>query len=156
MIKLKSIKNRNKCRKSWIHHSYWTIEEVMKLLQDNKGRKVITHNKVEIRLKSHKNILFLNKQHSCKICKLPVTYVALEKLQKDIKMYHFNYYTIHPKTKQEILFNVDHIIPKSKGGSDIITNMQLTCEICNTVKGNKISIFNYWLERIKGLFKWKK
>lgn len=34
--------------------------------------------------------------------------------------------------------NIDHIIPKSKGGSDSIENLQATHKVCNFKKGNKI------------------
>ncbi|BAY45332.1 hypothetical protein SAMD00079811_29350 [Scytonema sp. HK-05] len=32
---------------------------------------------------------------------------------------------------------IDHIKPKSKGGSDRISNLTLACERCNLAKGNK-------------------
>ena len=34
--------------------------------------------------------------------------------------------------------NVDHIIPKSKGGTDNLDNLQFTHKGCNSKKGNKI------------------
>ena len=35
------------------------------------------------------------------------------------------------------IFEVDHIIPRSKGGSDHMENLQLLCPHCNRVKGNR-------------------
>ena len=34
--------------------------------------------------------------------------------------------------------NVDHIKPKSNGGSDMMINYQLTCYPCNSMKGNPV------------------
>ena len=34
-------------------------------------------------------------------------------------------------------FEIDHIIPKSKGGQDAVENLQLICSYCNRVKGNR-------------------
>ena len=34
-------------------------------------------------------------------------------------------------------FSVDHIVPKAKGGTDHLDNLQLLCSACNSTKGTK-------------------
>lgn len=75
----------------------------------------------------------LNK--TCVCCGIEGTIIAMEKDEKDIS-YHFNMYGIDSKGK-EILFTKDHIIPKSKGGKNNISNYQTMCVVCNGKKSNK-------------------
>ena len=35
---------------------------------------------------------------------------------------------------------IDHVIPKAKGGRDSIENLQLLCQKCNREKGTSISL----------------
>ena len=44
-------------------------------------------------------------------------------------------------------FEIDHIIPTSKGGGDYFENYQLLCGNCNRVKGNKP--MEYLLSKLK-------
>lgn len=39
---------------------------------------------------------------------------------------------------QEVRMTLDHIIPKSKGGKDNHSNLQILCEQCNSKKADKI------------------
>ena len=44
-------------------------------------------------------------------------------------------------------FEVDHVIPKSKGGSDADENLQLLCGNCNRIKGKKTQ--EYLISRVR-------
>ncbi len=44
--------------------------------------------------------------------------------------------------KKDVPLQIEHIYPKSKGGSDRVSNLTLGCVECNTDKGNKdISVY---------------
>ena len=70
--------------------------------------------------KVHKNYLYGIQEGFCKICK--------------------NHYLIKDLT-------VDHIIPRSKKGTDHPKNLQLLCHNCNSTKGNRTE--EYAIQRLK-------
>ncbi len=41
------------------------------------------------------------------------------------------------KSFDSVNFEIDHIIPKSKGGGDYYENFQLLCGNCNRARGNR-------------------
>lgn len=43
------------------------------------------------------------------------------------------------KRRKYININIDHIIPRSKGGTWDPKNLQLVHKVCNDIKGNKIN-----------------
>lgn len=54
---------------------------------------------------------------------------------------HFNLYAPDGEGGW-VLMTQDHILPKSKGGSDEDDNLITMCSYCNGKKGNKISVQN--------------
>ena len=40
--------------------------------------------------------------------------------------------------KQNIPLEIEHIVPKSEGGSDRVSNLTLACNTCNVRKGNRL------------------
>lgn len=50
---------------------------------------------------------------------------------------HVDLYQKNPDGTK-VLMNIDHVIPKSKGGKNDITNYQPMCQPCNSKKGDKM------------------
>lgn len=155
-INIKKIKNRAKITVNYIRDSFWDLKDVYNLLKKNKNKnKYFYINKNKIKTSSQKNNLFIQNYEKyknkckCDICGLEAKYMVLEKSKDVVNDYfHFNLYTIN-KDNQEIYFNIDHVIPKSKGGKNELENMQLTCEICNSKKANKFNKFTHYILIIK-------
>lgn len=70
------------------------------------------------------------------ICGIEGKFFAKEKFA-DQSTYHLNLYAVD-NNGDEILMTKDHIIPRSKGGIDDISNYQTMCKLCNEAKGNKL------------------
>ena len=49
--------------------------------------------------------------------------------------WHLNLYGL--RDKKEVMLTVDHIIPKARGGSNELHNLQVLCEPCNVAKADK-------------------
>ena len=80
--------------------------------------------------KDHRRLrVFYNKGCKCVECGIEGTIVALGKDRGG--SLHLDVYTndYYPLT-------IDHILPKSKGGSDELDNLQPMCCLCNWSKGN--------------------
>ena len=70
------------------------------------------------------------------ICQICGEQGSIVDLGWEIKAYQ---YIGHP---YQICFEIDHIIPESKGGQTILDNLQLLCRHCNRSKGAKEIIKN--------------
>ena len=44
----------------------------------------------------------------------------------------------HPTERKNIYLSIDHIIPRSRGGSNDESNLRTLCTSCNSLKGTKV------------------
>lgn len=101
----------------------------------------LTFNEIEVGLTSNRLLCFSNGL-ICKHCGIEGKFFAVEKSKRkntsvEFKDYHLNLYAI-AKFDREVLMTADHIVPKSRGGVDNISNLQTLCTICNKKKDNKL------------------
>lgn len=87
-----------------------------------------------------------NRSLECVKCGIKGRFLALERClsdeggnegKKEGQGFHLNLYGLDDMGR-EVLMTKDHIIPKSKGGPDRLTNMQTMCTHCNAEKGNRL------------------
>lgn len=88
----------------------------------------------KIKLTSQRYAVF-KKSSACCECGAQGEYFAAERSMKE-GPYHLNLYAIRPDGS-ELLMTKDHIVPKCKGGLDIVDNYQTMCIDCNSKKGGK-------------------
>lgn len=69
----------------------------------------------------------------CVHCGIKGSFFALERSGTKGR-YHLNLYALNDRN-EEILMTKDHIIAKSRGGRNHISNYQPMCVICNVAKG---------------------
>ena len=80
------------------------------------------------------NLKLFFRNHTCISCGIEGQYFVME--QDEGSNPHFNLYAL--KDGKEVLMTKDHVIPKSKGGKDLMSNYQVMCLQCNQEKGNKL------------------
>lgn len=112
-----------------------SLNEVLPIIKQKRGFRKNQYTVIDgipIKITSDRYELFLQ-ERICQHCGLEGTYFATEK-NDHAKSYHFNLYGYDEATDEEVLFTKDHIIPKSKGGKNHISNYQCLCERCNSIK----------------------
>ena len=77
---------------------------------------------------------FLKHGITCSCCNNDGKFFAVERSPGSNSPYHLNLYGIG-KDGDEILFTHDHIVARSLGGSDNISNTRTNCGPCNWKKG---------------------
>lgn len=90
-----------------------------------------------VRLESDRILLF-SESDKCVCCGIEGAYFKkkLEAVNNDYSIIrgHLNLYAIDKNTNKEILMTKDHIIPKSLGGANHLSNYQTCCTNCNRIK----------------------
>ncbi len=108
-----------------------TLEDFMYLKKDTE----VDFDGDKIKASSQRYKVFKKSSVCCK-CGLRASFFAKER-NLDSKRFHLNLYGID-ENGNEVLFTKDHIIPKSKGGRNILSNYQTMCEICNEKKADEL------------------
>jgi len=109
-------------------------------LADPKAYKLYSGKKVWMARKRYK--VFVESTVCC-VCGMEGEFFALEQ-QKEKKDNHIWFFHLYGKTEdgKEILFTQDHAVPKSKGGSNSLDNLQTMCSPCNSTKGDNMPTEN--------------
>jgi len=115
------------------------IEDVIDILIDDCTPKLYANIKgYKVKISSSRYNVFKTSGLVCKECGLVSKFFAIEKDDTSIN-YHLNLYGTNEKGV-EILFTKDHIVPKSKGGKNDISNYQTMCSACNLKKSDKYDV----------------
>lgn len=128
-----------KVRYSGYHHlQSYEPEGILDLVdEDAKPTEVVIKGVMhQIKVKSLRLQCF-KRSMSCVKCGLKGTIISADTFtsKSDRDGTHFNLYAVSEgKTR---LMTKDHIIPKSRGGKNHLSNLQTMCDQCNNKKGDK-------------------
>lgn len=93
---------------------------------------------VNIPMGSHRYQLFAEKGIQCVSCGMKGQYFAIERnIDSCPSKFHLNLYGKDDDGK-EVMITKDHILPKSKGGENRLSNYQTMCIKCNRKKANRV------------------
>ena len=111
--------------------------EMVKSVDQPKHRKMrIELDGVKVGI-SKRVLTFYYHGLSCVTCGVKGTFFAVERWpHQHTDSWHINLYG-HRADRTEVLMTKDHVIPASKGGKNLLSNLQPMCKKCNEIKGDK-------------------
>lgn len=123
-----------KDRKKLIHLGMFAPEDVFPFitLEDSKKEFVAEGISYQVRMNSDRYHVFKNNP-LCVACGIQGKHMVLDMNPGDSSP-HFNFYA--EEYGRLVLMTKDHILAKSKGGEDILSNYATMCSVCNNLKAN--------------------
>jgi len=129
----------------YIRHAIVPMEEVVEKIIDSWGaeRRTKAHLSsghtvgiVSLRMRTFGRAASSKSGIHCKACGLKAQYFAVEGFKGSLlPSIHANLYGT--KDGKEVLFTQDHVVPRSRGGGNNLTNSQVMCQPCNSRKGSR-------------------
>jgi 5-methylcytosine-specific restriction endonuclease McrA len=115
--------------KVYERHSILSIESVLSLIPDY---QILLTDNLDISIRSRRLRVYAEKGVICVTCGIVGTHFAIER-HRGHRRWHINLYCDNGR-----MMTVDHIVPKSRGGKNHMTNLQPMCFNCNNRKGSKM------------------
>ncbi len=123
-----------KQRKRLVHLGEFDPEEVFPYVtvEESKRDYRIGDQVFQVRMNSDRYAVF-RANRACVACGIVGTKMILD-INPGDQSPHFNLYAV--ENGRYVLMTKDHILAKSKGGLDVLSNYQTCCSLCNNLKGN--------------------
>lgn len=126
--------------KGYERKGIYSIEDVLsKILPTSMKKKpegAVDFDGDGINMASQRYKVFKEKGTVCSTCGLKGLYFAKER-SGNARRYHFNLYGLNDDG-EEVMMTKDHVISKSLGRKNELSNYQTMCEPCNMAKGKQI------------------
>lgn len=122
-----------KDRKRLVHLGEFSLDEVLPFIteEDIKKDYTVDGTSYQVRMNSDRYFVF-KENNTCVSCGLEGTKMILD-INTGDQSPHFNMYA--EENGRLVLMTKDHILAKSQGGKDEISNYQTHCSCCNNLKG---------------------
>lgn len=123
-----------KQRKRLVHLGEFDPDEVFPYVtvEESKREYRVGDQAFQVRMNSDRYAVF-KANRACVACGIVGTKMILD-INPGDQSPHFNLYAV--ENGRYVLMTKDHILAKSKGGLDVLSNYQTCCSLCNNLKGN--------------------
>lgn len=122
-----------KDRKKLVHLGEFSLDEVLPYITEEDTKKIYVVDGIEHQVRMNSDRYFVFKDNNiCVACGLEGSKMVLD-INPGDQSPHFNMYA--EENGRLVLMTKDHILAKSQGGTDELSNYQTQCSICNNLKG---------------------